>query len=476
MDFDTEAPRRQIKEERRYEFLYLKREERKMGSATKSDRDSMSLVLDQMSEMQKMLRSVMEQVRNLEDKVEGLQKENVKMNKHLKSQSPAREGKQQKQQPDHRNTDGEVDDVKTLVMRRAVENASNGTTVTPSAVPLPQYQPSLVKQMPPLPTIMPTQQTTSTLVPKIAKKKERTFATNDPRREAYLARARKQAVANGVVVDTLADSSEEKKRQLKKKVGDEQQERATKKAKVRDNGNNGGTSLVNQKKAAKKEKKKKKDEGMEKLSEQEKHHLKYGHGRRGVRVDTVQGPAYFSLNNEQLLEIGDKMNVHPLTLYSLFRWDQDPDFSVRSRLYHGTRLFIVPSEEWEFDYIREDELKAITKICDKMSKASAELCLNESDVLVLKSKVQELSKNKDKESADRYFVSVPFYRAVKDMLKNKCAKKDHLQRAEKKFAQLWEAIGFLEPERNAATIRSFNEQKEAFEVLLDWKREHGESK
>ena len=330
--------------------------------------------------------------------------------------------------------------------------------------------------MPPLPTIMPTQQTTSTLVPKIAKKKERTFAPNDPRREAYLARARKQAVANGVVVDTLADSSEEKKRQLKKKVGDEQQERATKKAKVRDNGNNGGTSLVNQKKAAKKEKKKKKDEGMEKLSEQEKHHLKYGHGRRGVRVDTVQGPAYFSLNNEQLLEIGDKMNVHPLTLYSLFRWDQDPDFSVRSRLYHGTRLFIVPSEEWEFDYIREGELKAITKICDKMSKASAELCLNESDVLALKSKVQEFSKNKDKESADRYFVSVPFYRAVKDMLKNKCAKKDHLQRAEKKFAQLWEAIGFLEPERNAATIRSFNEQKEAFEVLLDWKREHGESK
>ena len=448
-----------------------------MGSATKSDRDSISLVLDQMSEMQKMLRNVMEQVRNLEDKVERLQKENVKVNKHLKSQSPAREGKQHKQQPDHRNTDGEVDDVKTLVMRRAVENASNGTTVTPSAVPLPQNQPSLVKQMPPPPTIMPTQQTTSTLIPKIAKKKERTFAPNDPRREAYIARARKQAVANGVVVDTLADSSEEKKRQLKKKVGDEQQERATKKAKVRDDGNNGDASLVKfQKKAAKKEKKKKKDEGMEKLSEQEKHHLKYGHGRRGVRVDTVQGPAYFSLNNEQLLEIGDKMNVHPLTLYSLFRWDQDPDFSVRSRLYHGTRLFIVPSEEWEFDYIREDELKAITKICDKMSKASAELCLNESDVLVLKNKVQELSKNKDKESPDRYFVSVPFYRAVKDMLKNKSAKKDHLQRAEKKFAQLWEAMGFFEPERNAATVRSFNEQKEAFEVLLDWKREHGESK
>ena len=74
-------------------------------------------------------------------------------------------------------------------------------------------------------------------------------------------------------------------------------------------------------------------------------------------------------------------------------------------------------------------------------------------------------------------------RESKDGLKEKLneyvlpfAKKDHLQRAEKKFAQLWEAMGFFEPERNAATVRSFNEQKEAFEVLLDWKREHGESK
>ena len=108
-----------------------------------------------------------------------------------------------------------------------------------------------------------------------------------------------------------------------------------------------------------------------------------------------------------------------------------------------------------------------------MSKASAELCLNESDVLVLKNKVQELSKNKDKESADRYFVSVPFYRAVKDIMKNQSATKDHLERAEKKFAHLWQAAGFLEPERNAATVRSFQEQKEALRVLFEWKDEHG---
>ncbi len=68
-----------------------------------------------------------------------------------------------------------MDDVKTLVMRRAVENASNGTTVTPSAVPLPQNQPSLVKQMPPPPTIMPTQQTIVGEVPKESREKGKEY-------------------------------------------------------------------------------------------------------------------------------------------------------------------------------------------------------------------------------------------------------------------------------------------------------------
>lgn len=280
-------------------------------------------------------------------------------------------------------------------------------------------------------------------------------------------------------------SAEEKKRQLKKEVVErEREERASKKAKTRDDNSSDdddddALAVKFQKRPAKKEKKKqKKGEqtagGTVKLSEQEEHHLKYGHGRRGVRVDTVQGPAYFALDDDQLLGIGDRVNVHPLTLYSLFRWDQPPDLSLRSRLLQGTRLFLAPSEEWEFDYIREDELKAITKMCEKISKASPELCFDDADVRALKNKVQELSKNKDKESADHYFVSLPFYRAVKEIIKNQSATKDHLERAEKKFAQLWQAAGFLEPERNAATVRSFEEQRKALKILIQWKRDGGE--
>ena len=61
----------------------------------------------------------------------------------------------------------------------------------------------------------------------------------------------------------------------------------------------------------------------------------------------------------------------------------------------------------------------------------------------------------------------------KEIIKNQSATKDHLERAEKKFAQLWQAAGFLEPERNAATVRSFEEQRKAFEDLIQWNRDGG---
>ena len=460
-----------------------------------------------------MLKTVMMRVSTLEKNVERLREENLSeklKNKHLNSelvrerkQSQQRQQQQQKINDQNTNDDGEMDDVKTLVMRRAA--ASNGatttttttTTTTPVAVPPNlnnQHQNSkIVTQTPTAPILTTTATTnvptpaphlTSAHVPKIAKKKERVYAPNDPRRDAFAGRVPAQTITNRVpAIDTSVDAStKEKKRQLKKEISErEREEHATKKAKTCDDDDGNDDDAMAEKfkkKPTKKEKKKHKEEerttvDVVKLSEQEEHHLKYGHGKRGVRVDTVQGPAYFSLDDEQLLGIGDKVNVHPLTLYSLFRWGQSPDLSLRSRLHQGTRLFLVPSEEWEFEYIREDELKAITKICEKISKASAELCFDDADVRTLKNKVQELSKNTDKKSATYYFVSLPFYRAVKDIMKNQSATKDHLERAEKKFAHLWQAAGFLEPERNAATVRSFQEQKEALRVLFEWKDEHG---
>ena len=216
------------------------------------------------------------------------------------------------------------------------------------------------------------------------------------------------------------------------------------------------------------------DEHELKLSEQEKHHLKFGHGKRGVRVDTQLGGAYFSLDDESILVIGNKININPLTLYSLSRWSLSKDkssseFSLRSKLVQGTRIFLAPSEDWEFDYIREDELKAITKICEKMTKAATELNLEESDIRNLKKKVGELTKSNDKEVEEHFFVALPFYRVAKSLMYKESVSKENLEQAEKNFLQMWEAAGFLDPERNAETVRNREEQKKAFQDLIDWK-------
>ena len=105
-------------------------------------------------------------------------------------------------------------------------------------------------------------------------------------------------------------------------------------------------------------------------------------------------------------------------------------------------------------------------------QASPELCFDDAGVRALKNKVQELSKNKDKESADHYFVSLPFYRAVKEMIKNQSATKDHLERAEKKFAQLWQAVGFLEP-RETRQLLEASKSKEKRSKSLSSGKENG---
>lgn len=176
-----------------------------------------------------MLQTVMMRVSTLEKKMESLREENLSeklKNKHLNAEL-ARERKQSQQQrrqqlPNHhQNTnddDGEVDDVKTLVMmRRAAVNASTGTTTTTTTTPNPvprlhnEHQKNKIVdvQTPtaPIPTTTTTTNTrtphdsahtTSARIPKIAKKKERTFAPNDPRRDAYAARVPAQTITNRV--------------------------------------------------------------------------------------------------------------------------------------------------------------------------------------------------------------------------------------------------------------------------------------
>ena len=257
------------------------------------------LLSDKILETAHVLKTVMMRVSTLEKKMESLREENLSeklKNKHLSAEL-ARERKQSQEQQrrksqlpnHHQNTnpddDGEVDDVKTLVMmRRAAGNASAGTTTTttttPNAVPRlhNEHQKNKIVdvQTPtaPIPTtttrtnaLTPhdSAHTTSARIPKIAKKEERTFAPNDPRRDAYAARVPAQTITNRVPsIDTSVDTSaEEKKRQLKKEVVErEREERASKKAKTRDDNSSDddddALAVKFQKRPAKKEKKKQK--------------------------------------------------------------------------------------------------------------------------------------------------------------------------------------------------------------------------
>ena len=174
------------------------------------------LLSDKILETAHVLKMVMMRVSTLEKKMESLREENLSeklKNKHLNAEL-ARERKQSQEQQrrqsqlpnHHQNTnddDGEVDDVKTLVMmRRAVgtrvperrrrrrRHRMQSLVFTTSTKRI-----RLFKQTPtaPIPTTTTTTNTltphdsahtTSARIPKIAKKKERTFAPNDPRREA----------------------------------------------------------------------------------------------------------------------------------------------------------------------------------------------------------------------------------------------------------------------------------------------------
>ena len=87
-----------------------------------------------------------------------------------------------------------------------------------------------------------------------------------------------------------------------------------------------------------------KSNGLDHLTEQEKQHLQHGHGKKGVPMDTTMSKVYFALDNDMLLEVGKKIHVDSLILYSLNRWYL-ASLSLKYKILKGTRLWIVPGEE-----------------------------------------------------------------------------------------------------------------------------------
>lgn len=102
----------------------------------------------------------------------------------------------------------------------------------------------------------------------------------------------------------------------------------------------------------------------EELTQDEQLLVATGRGRRGEVLSTPLGYAYWTKEeNETLLSIGAKINVEPLTLYSMNRWKLKlKQFSVTDEFLANTRLWIVPHEDWEHQYIKEDRSAVLQEL------------------------------------------------------------------------------------------------------------------
>ena len=83
---------------------------------------------------------------------------------------------------------------------------------------------------------------------------------------------------------------------------------------------------------------------------------------QGEVVSTPLGYAYFTKDDDEtILSVGRKIGAEPLTLYSMNRWQLElKKFKIDDVLHPGTRLWIVPNEDWEEEYIREDRAKVLS--------------------------------------------------------------------------------------------------------------------
>lgn len=121
----------------------------------------------------------------------------------------------------------------------------------------------------------------------------------------------------------------------------------------------------------------------EELTQDEQLLVATGRGRRGEVLSTPLGYAYWTRDaNETLMSVGTKINAEPLTLYSMNRWKLKlKQFRLNDEFHPNTRLWIVPHEDWEHQYIKEDRgvvlqelLKTVLEVWPDYVTSRAPLC------------------------------------------------------------------------------------------------------
>jgi len=174
-----------------------------------------------------------------------------------------------------------------------------------------------------------------------------------------------------------------------------------------------------------------------------------GRGRRGEVLSTPLGYAYWTKDeNETLMSVGTKINVEPLTLYSMNRWQLKlKQFRLNDEFHPNTRLWIVPHEDWEHQYIKEDRGVVLQELLKTISDVWPDYVTSQAPLRKIRPR-----------DLPSYESSSRFYNEIRETLsaaeaaaraKTDAEKLRDLEIIRQEFDRKWLRDGFLPPEQIA---------------------------
>jgi len=182
------------------------------------------------------------------------------------------------------------------------------------------------------------------------------------------------------------------------------------------------------------------------LTTDEKLLITNGRGRQGEVVSTPLGYAYFTKeDDETILSVGKKIGAEPLTLYSMNRWPLKlKNFRINDALHVGTRLWIVPHEDWEREYIREDRAKVLSDLHARVKEVFPDFIKTTPPFVGLK--VKDFARlDSSKKFYDDMTATVNAAEAVARRFRDE-EKLEDIETIRERFDEKWTSIGFLKPD------------------------------
>ena len=182
------------------------------------------------------------------------------------------------------------------------------------------------------------------------------------------------------------------------------------------------------------------------LTTDEKLLITTGRGRQGEVISTPLGYAYFTKeDDETILSVGKKIGAEPLTLYSMNRWHLKlKNFRIKDTLRVGTRLWIVPHEDWEREYIREDRAEVLSGLHARIKEVFPDFIKTTPPFVGLK--VKDFAKlDSSRKFYDDMTATVNAAEAAARRFRDE-EKLEDIETIRTRFDEKWESIGFLKPD------------------------------